>query len=93
VKALKLKIAELKEGMKGLEIIGTIARKGNPEQRGGKLYCRCILKDDSAHIVLNLWRDQVNQVKDGDRVRISKGFVHKWKNEIQLSTWSAIETR
>ena len=85
-----MKIAELKEGMKDIEIEGIIARKGKPEQRGGKLYCRCIFKDDSAHIVLNLWRDQVGQVNEGDKVRISKGFVHKWQNEIQLSTWSPI---
>ena len=86
-----MKIAELKEGMKDLEIVGIIARKGSPEQRGGKLYCRCVLKDDSAHIIMNLWRDQVDQVKEGDKVRISKGFVHKWKKEIQLSTWSVLE--
>ena len=86
-----MEIAELKEGMKDIEIEGTIARKGKPEQRGGKLYCRCILKDESALIVLNLWRNQVSQVKEGDRVTIAKGFVHKWRNEIQLSTWGAIQ--
>lgn len=44
------------------------------------------LKDDSGSIILSLWNDQIDQVKVGDRVKITKGWVSEWQGENQLST-------
>ena len=44
------------------------------------------LKDDSGSITLTLWNDQIDQVKVGDHLKITKGWVSEWQGENQLST-------
>lgn len=43
-------------------------------------------KDASGTIKLSLWNEQVEQVKAGDRIKITNGWVSEWQGELQLST-------
>ncbi len=45
-----------------------------------------IAKDDTGDIKLTLWNDQIEQVKSGDKVRITNGYVSEWQGEPQLTT-------
>ena len=44
------------------------------------------LKDDSGEILLSLWNEQIDKVKQGDNVEIKNGYVKEWQGELQLTT-------
>ncbi len=43
-------------------------------------------KDESGEIKFSLWNEQIDQVKQGDRVKITNGYVSEWQGEKQLTT-------
>ncbi len=45
-----------------------------------------IAKDETGDIKLSLWNEQIDQVKAGDKVRITNGYVSEWQGELQLTT-------
>lgn len=44
------------------------------------------IKDDSGTMALTLWNEQIDQVKEGDKVEITNGYVNEWQGEKQLTT-------
>ncbi|MFC1723277.1 SOSS complex subunit B family protein [Nanoarchaeota archaeon] len=44
------------------------------------------LKDDTGEVKLTLWNEQIDQLKVGDRVKVTKGYVGEWQGELQLTT-------
>jgi ssDNA-binding replication factor A large subunit len=55
-----------------------------------KKYAYAIVEDVTGRIKLNLWRNQVDQVEEGDLIIIPSAFVHVRMGEMQISTWSDI---
>lgn len=47
-----------------------------------------VLEDSSGKIALNLWRGQINMVKEGDTVRVEHGFVRAFKDQLELNVGS-----
>ncbi|MBW2999385.1 hypothetical protein KY339_01825 [Candidatus Woesearchaeota archaeon] len=45
-----------------------------------------IIKDGTGQVKLSLWNEQIDQVKPGDRVKITNGYVSEWQGEMQLTT-------
>ncbi len=45
-----------------------------------------IAKDETGDIKLSLWNEQIDQVKAGDKVHITNGYVSEWQGEKQLTT-------
>ncbi len=45
-----------------------------------------IVKDETGDIKLTLWNEQIDQVKPGDKVHITNGYVSEWQGEPQLTT-------
>ena len=85
-----MKISELKAQTGDNEVEGVIidvqpARIFNKFGKEGRV-ANAKLQDDSGTITLSLWNEQVDQVKIGDRVKISKGWVGDWQGNLQLST-------
>jgi len=86
-----VKIGDLKAGMKGVSIEGTIVDKGSTRsfisRKTGRIVrvAEAKIKDDSGEIILVLWNKQINQVDVGDRVRITNGFVNTYRGNIQLN--------
>jgi replication factor A1 len=44
-----------------------------------------MLKDDSGEIKLSLWDDQIDQVKQGSKVRITNGYTNSFRGELRLN--------
>ena len=44
-----------------------------------------IAKDDTGQIKVSLWNEDVDRVKEGDRIRITNGWVSEFQGENQLS--------
>lgn len=44
------------------------------------------VKDATGQVNLSLWNEQVDQVKPGQKVKITNGYVNEWQGEPQLTT-------
>lgn len=42
-------------------------------------------KDETGQIKVSLWNEDVDKVKEGDRIRITNGWVSEFQGEMQLS--------
>ena len=49
---------------------------------------RAILEDDTGKIALNLWREQIDLVNEGDVVRVENGFVRTYQDKLELNVGS-----
>ena len=85
-----MKINELQARQGNVEVEGVIAEVSEPREfekfgKKGRV-ANAQLKDESGQVKLSLWNEQIDQVKIGDRVKVSKGYVSEWQGELQLTT-------
>ena len=86
-----LKIKELQDGMKRVEVEGTIVDKGTPRQVQSRYrdetftVADAVVADETGSIKLTLWNEQIDQVNINDRIKIENGYVTSFKSEIQLN--------
>ena len=85
-----MKIRELKDGMRRVDVEGVIIDKTEPRtvnlRTGGQAnVADCTLQDDSGSIKLSLWEDMIDQVKAGDRVKVENGYTNSFRGEIRLN--------
>ena len=45
-----------------------------------------IVKDSTGDVKLTLWNEQIDQIKAGDKIHITNGYVNEWQGEKQLTT-------
>ena len=85
-----MKISELEKGKTGVEVEGTIKEIGDVrsfDKYGRTLrVANAVLTDDSGEVKLTLWNDDIEKVKQGDKVRITNGYVNEYQGEKQLTT-------
>ena len=43
------------------------------------------LKDDSGEIVLSLWNDDADKFVQGDKLKITDGWVSEYKGQLRIS--------
>ena len=86
-----MKIRDLKNGMKEVNVEGVITSKSETRsfisrRTGRRLYvAEATLKDDTGEITLVLWNRQINEYNPGDRVRITNGYVNEFRGNLQLN--------
>lgn len=49
---------------------------------------RAILEDDTGEIALNLWREQIDLVKERDAIRVENGFMRTYQGKLELNVGS-----
>jgi len=85
-----VKIADIKQDMRNLTIVGQITQVGEVQtvttKFGPARVAAATLKDQTGSIRLNLWRDQIDRVKVGDIVRLENAFVRvfNYQNELNI---------
>ncbi|MBI2173343.1 MAG: DNA-binding protein [Candidatus Aenigmarchaeota archaeon] len=83
------KISELVNGSKKVDIEGKVVQKEEARDVNTKFgrnrVCNAIVEDDSGSIMLVLWGDEIDKVKEGDTIKIENGYVNEWKDTLQLS--------
>ena len=84
-----MKINEVSNGMKDVEIEGTVKEVTEPRQVNTKFgpnqVANALIKDDSGEIALVLWGDKIDSVKEGSKVKVTGAYVTEWNNNIQLN--------
>ena len=86
-------IEQLKDGMKNVDVQGTVLEKGHARMvRSRRRYgetlsvANAAIGDDSGRVVLVLWNEQIKQVQVGDRVRVENGYVSSYRGVTQLNS-------
>lgn len=83
------KISELKVGQGSINVQGTV--KNISDTRAFNKYGRdlkvanAILEDESGSIKISLWNEDITRIKNGDKIKITNGFVSEFNSEKQLS--------
>jgi replication factor A1 len=86
-----LKIKELQNGMKRVEVEASVVDKGDTRQVQSRykdeMYnvADAMVQDDTGTIKLTLWNEQIDMVNVGDNIKIENGYVTSFKGEIQLN--------
>jgi len=83
-------IAELQPRQGNVNIEVTVTEIATPREfnkfgKAGRV-ANAKIKDESGEMTLTLWNEQLDQVKVGDKVKITNGWVSEWQGEKQLST-------
>jgi len=81
-----VKISQIKHKMINIQVTGKIEGKRLLYNLSRK-HAVAFLTDETGRILINLWRDQVDQVEDGDTVYLIGAFTKKVKGGLTLSTW------
>ena len=83
------KIRDIIPGMRNLIVEGIVLEKSSSrlvETRfGSAVVATAVLKDETGSITLNLWRGQVDQVKEGDAIRVLNAFAKSFGSRTELS--------
>jgi replication factor A1 len=85
-----MEIKDLQPRQGKVELTATLSDKGDVRtiekpNFSGRV-CNAKLTDATGTVKITLWNDQVDQVNNGDTVKISNGYVSEYQGEMQLST-------
>lgn len=84
-----MKINEIQNGMKDIEIEGEVKDVTEPREVNTKFglnkVSNATIKDDTGEIILVLWGDKTTMLKQGDKVKITGAYVREWNNNLQLN--------
>lgn len=81
-----LKINELRDGQRKVDIEGIITDVKNPrDTKTGSKVANATLEDDTGQVKLPLWDEQIEQVAKGSRVRVLNGYTNAYNGEVQLN--------
>jgi len=84
-----LKISELQPRQSKIEIECEVLEKGEIKEfdKFGKTLrlCNAKVKDDSGEVTLTLWNDEIDMVKEGDKIKITNGYCNEFQGEKQLT--------
>lgn len=83
-------IKELQPRQGDVDIVVEIVSIEEPRefQKFGKpgRVANATIKDTTGEMKLTLWNEQIDQVKAGNKIHITKGYVNEWQGENQLTT-------
>lgn len=83
-------IKDLKAREGNVDVVVEVVSKEEPREfekfgRTGRV-CTAVIKDESGEVKLTLWNDDIDKVKEGDKLHITNGYVNEWQGELQLTT-------
>ncbi len=86
---IHMNINELKPGTEKVDLEVEIVAIEPPREinkMGRQLrVANVTIKDDSGTITLTLWNQEIDKVKEGDRIKIENGYVGEFQNKAQLT--------
>jgi replication factor A1 len=85
-----MNIRDLRDGMRRVDAEGEISEISEPRtvnlRTGDQAkVADCMLRDESGQIKLSLWDDQIDQVRQGSKVRVSNGYTNSFRGELRLN--------
>ena len=85
-----MKINELQPKTGNVDLIATVTHIDAPrgfEKQGSKgRVAKATIKDETGECKLSLWNEQIDQIKKGEKIKITGGWADEYKGEIQLTS-------
>lgn len=86
-----MKISDLKPGTGNASVEAEVVSVDEAREVMTKLGRRtrvanATIKDESGEIILTLWGDDIDRVKEGDKISIENGWVSEFKGAVQISS-------
>ena len=83
-----MKVNELKDRGAVDEItLKVVSKEEAKEVRGGSLrVCKLVGEDDTGKVAVTLWNDDIEKVKEGDTIKITKGWSQEYNGDMQVSS-------
>lgn len=87
----KLKISELRDGMKRIDVMARVNEKSETREVTSRFkdqtlkVATALISDETGTIKLTLWNEQIDHVNVNDTVKIRNGYITSFKGEIQLN--------
>ena len=85
-----MEIKDIQANQGNIDIVATVIQKEEERtfEKFGKQgrVCNAILQDETGQVKLTLWNDDVDSVKQGDKIHIENGWCSEYKGEKQLSS-------
>jgi replication factor A1 len=84
-----MKISEIQKGMSNISVEGKVidiseVREVNTRY-GKKSVADAMVEDDSGEIKLSLWENQINEIRIGDKIAVTGGYVTEFRDVLQLN--------
>jgi len=84
-----MKISDLNDGTKNVELEATVIEKEEPREvttkYGRTKVANAVIEDETGRFKLALWGENADNVNEGDKIKITNGFVTSFRDELQLS--------
>jgi len=86
-----LKINELKDGLKKVEVEGNVVEKSDSREVMSRYkdevyrVATAVISDGTGTIKLTLWGDQIEKVNVNNTVKIENGYISTFRGEMQLN--------
>ena len=91
-RGIKLKINELRDGMKRIDLIAKVTEKSETREVTSRFKDQTLkvasatIADETGTIKLTLWNEQIGLVNVNDTVKIQNGYITSFRGEIQLNS-------
>jgi len=86
-----LKIKELRDGMKRVEVEAKVIEKTSAREVMSRYkdvvhrVANAVISDGTGTIKLTLWNNQIEQVNVNDNIKVENGYITSFRGEIQLN--------
>ncbi len=86
-----MKIRELEDGMKRVNVVAKVIEKSDPREVHSRTknttynVADAVISDETGTTKLTLWNEQIDQVNVNDTIKIENGYVTSFRGEIQLN--------
>lgn len=84
-----VKVDQIRGGMRNMRIIGTLKEVEEPVEMatryGRAMLAKAVLQDETGSVRLNLWRDQIDIAKVGDRIILENAFAREFGGVVEVN--------
>ncbi|MFH1225046.1 MAG: OB-fold nucleic acid binding domain-containing protein [Candidatus Diapherotrites archaeon] len=85
-----MKVSELKARSGVPELTVEVVSIGEPRkfanEKGSGRVASAAVKDKTGEVRMSLWNEQIDQIKEGDKIKIENGWCSEYNGELQVST-------
>lgn len=86
---IEVEVEQIRGGMRNMKIIATLKEVEEPVEiatrYGRAMLAKAVLQDETGSVRLNLWRDQIDVAKVGDRIVLENAFARDFGGTVEVN--------
>ena len=84
-----MKVSDINNNSVKVNLEAKVAQKGESREvntrMGPTRIAEATIEDDTGSITLVLWGDQIDSIKEGQKIKIENGYVKEWNGAFQIN--------